>query len=490
MLTRHLFGYLPVNIAQAIVGFGAVIVLTRVLSPEDFGRYALAFSSAALVYTLTLTWVEAAAHRFYARAEANGALPSHFGVLIALWGIALGVLAGVSGVIFWVLDLEAAIVPAMMFALLHAGVRTGLKIALETRRAARQVARYSAIETLNILSGFGVGLIAVLAFDMGPAGPFVGLLVAALVALLFEAPHILQNAKGGKADAAEMRAYAAYGIPIAAALALDLLLAASDRFLIQHFLGPASVGAYAAGYNLAARIMDVLFVWAGMAFAPLATAAWETEGAAGVRRVASKMIVTLLALVVPAAIGLALVAEPLSKVMIGPALADEAARIVPWIAIAAVLNGLTVHYFSEAFQLTRRTMLRAALMVLPVVVNVALNLVWLPLYGLQGAVMATLVAYCAAILLISGVGRGLVALPLEWPEIAKVLVATAAMAGAVVAAPNGMAIGLGGSRFEDLATLIMKVGAGVVVYAALAWVLDVAGVRAMIGTRFAAKSAP
>ena len=59
MLGRHLLGYLPVQLAQAIVGFGSVAVFTRLMSAEDYGVYALAIASLALTHILGFTWLEA-----------------------------------------------------------------------------------------------------------------------------------------------------------------------------------------------------------------------------------------------------------------------------------------------------------------------------------------------------------------------------------------------------------------------------------------------
>ena len=42
-LARHLAGYLPVNLANAIAAFGGVYVFTRLLSAEAYGTYALMF---------------------------------------------------------------------------------------------------------------------------------------------------------------------------------------------------------------------------------------------------------------------------------------------------------------------------------------------------------------------------------------------------------------------------------------------------------------
>ena len=44
MFWRGVLGYLPVNIVQGVVGLLTIVVFTRVLSPNDYGTYALAFS--------------------------------------------------------------------------------------------------------------------------------------------------------------------------------------------------------------------------------------------------------------------------------------------------------------------------------------------------------------------------------------------------------------------------------------------------------------
>ena len=47
MFWRGVLGYLPVNIVQGVVGMLSIVVFTRVLSPQDYGVYALAFSGHA-----------------------------------------------------------------------------------------------------------------------------------------------------------------------------------------------------------------------------------------------------------------------------------------------------------------------------------------------------------------------------------------------------------------------------------------------------------
>ena len=72
MFWRGVWGSLPANIVQGVVGFLAIILFTRLLSPEDFGRYALAFSVMTLAHVAVFSWLEAAMARFWA-AQTPGA---------------------------------------------------------------------------------------------------------------------------------------------------------------------------------------------------------------------------------------------------------------------------------------------------------------------------------------------------------------------------------------------------------------------------------
>jgi hypothetical protein len=73
MIWRRLFGYFPASLAGGLASFGAVFALTRLLSPADYGFYALALTTMGIVYTLSITWAEAAAYRFAGEAQAISA---------------------------------------------------------------------------------------------------------------------------------------------------------------------------------------------------------------------------------------------------------------------------------------------------------------------------------------------------------------------------------------------------------------------------------
>ena len=97
------------------------------------------------------------------------------------------------------------------------------------------------------------------------------------------------------------------------------------------------------------------------------------------------------------------------------------------IAFAGLMNGLLIHYYTEAFQLAKKTGEQALLMLVPAGANIAANLVLIPMLGLIGAVVATVGSYALGILIIALRGRRYIALPMPFGELVKIALASLAM---------------------------------------------------------------
>lgn len=475
MIWRRLFGYFPASLAGGLASFGAVFVLTRLLTPAEYGFYALALTTMGVVYTLSITWAEAAAYRFSGAAHAKGETPDHIRTVMALLAAssALGVaLMSVGILIATDPTLKMALAAAMTVMVLQPLVNT----AQEMNRAQQRVARYSTLRIVQDIGAFALGSFLAWRTGLGPASPFVGL--ASVLALLaaIEGTRLWRESRGGHFQPARVKPYLAYGLPVAFALALNIALDAGDRFLIALFLGPEAVGVYAAGYGVADKSVGLLCIWAAAAGSPMMMAAWEREGPAAMREVSAHVARTLLLVAAPAAAGLALVATPLSEVMIGEKMRAQAAAVIPWIALSGLINGFVLHYVSEAFQLSHRTSLRAWLMLIPALANVALNAVLLPWIGIMGAVYATVACYALALLLLATASRRLAPLAWPWADFLKVAGACAAMAIMVrlLPAPGGFA------------ELVLKASAGAATYVMAALAFDAASARSAL-RQFAAR---
>ncbi len=465
MFWRGVVGYLPVNVVQAVAGFGAIVVFTRMLTPSQYGDYALAFSVTGVVYSCLFVWIEAAMARFYAAEDAVGRLSLYATLYRAFAAMAVA-LPLVAGCLLLLLPIGSALKLAMGAGLVSITARSLLKMAQERRRAAGEVRGYAVFDMAQTGGGFALGAVfAVL--HLGGASPLLGAGVASAACLVFALPSELGPARKGRLEIARLRRYAAYGLPISLSLLMGLALATTDRFVLAAYMNEATVGAYHAGYSLSNRTLDVMFMWLGMAGGPACIAALERGGQAALERTAREQAAFMVLISFPAAAGLALVAHPLADLMVGPALRQNAARVTPWIALSGLFYGLTAHYLNTAFTLGRRTFRQLVAIGVPALANLGLTLVLIPRYGLDGAMWATTASYGLGAVMSVLLQRGGVSLPIPWTAVGRCGAATGIMALAVSRLPSGGGIG----------ELAAKSLVGALVYGAAALSLDAGHAR-------------
>ncbi|MFO1016056.1 MAG: oligosaccharide flippase family protein [Hyphomonadaceae bacterium] len=456
----------PLQIAQALVGFGAIAAFTRLMSPDEFGAYALALSVSMAAHTVLFTWAEAAAFRFFATAQAGRRLSDHFATLIGIAFVLGAATLLIVGLIVSRLgfDDEAGAIAA--FAAAAATLRFFTRIARESDRAALSFTRYAAMETAYLTLGFAAGIALLVVFDLGPAAPFAGLTLGGLLIAAIDAPGLWRKARGGYATFSRAQHYAAYGAPLALALVVDLGVQAVARIVLSAQGGAAEVGAYAAAFGLA-RPLDLMFMGLSTAFAPLIFSAYEEKGASEARHIAGQAFTTLAAITLPACVGIILVAQPLTALMVGPELAAQAALALPALTVAGLFSGFTLYYWSEAFQLTHRTGQRALLMLIPGAIQLSLTFLLARTHGAAGAALAAAAGAIAGFVALAIAGRFLIALPLPFGGLARTLAACCSMT-------MGLAL-LGPAT--DAPSLALFVAAGGAFYVLSAIAFNVAGVR-------------
>ncbi len=469
MFSKGLWGYLPANILQGLVGFATLTVFTRILSPDDYGRYAMAFGVWSLAQTLCFTWIEASMARFYpAESRTDIEAPQLYGTLYRLF-IFMAVFFTLAAALgLWLWPAAGPLKLAIGASLGTVIFRSLLKLVQEQRRSEGRVAQASLLDMLVTGGGFVLGIMCAMA-GLGGGAPVAGIGLVCLIALPFAAREDWGRALRGTFDWQKAKTYIHYGFPVSASLILSIGLYTVDRFLIAHYMhSDAEAGAYHAGFSLASRILDVLFIWFGAAGAPAMVHALETQGEAGLKAVAHRQISTMAFVLLPAVGGLIMVAPALGGLLIGEDLRRDALSVTPLISLGALFSGLNTYYFLQAFTLAKRTRLLVAAMAIPAIANIVLNVLLIPRMGLMGAAIASCLSFAIGLLGSWLLGLKTLALPVPSLPLLKIGLATAAMMAVLwIMPPNG-----------GLIELVLKGATGVTIYAALTWVLDLNGMRA------------
>ena len=472
MIGRSILSYLPVNMANLLTAFGTIVVLTRLLEPAQFGIYAVAMITMQFFHMALFTWMEAAMVRFQARAERENDVANHLKTLYRL--------AFITGIIGFTLVLAALylspldnkLVFVLVFALASTCLHIIFSLGMEAHKAAHRIKRYSVAYTTKTFISFTLGILFIFTTPLQASAPFLGIICGLIIVGGIDLLFMKRLMRGGQYQSKKAKTYFVYGAPLCIGLLLSYALNSADVYLIAAIMGSASAGEYNAGYNLAARSLEILFVWVSMAVTPVAITAMEKHGSEKTREILKGYGAILLWIAVPAAVGIALVSKDASF-LLGEGVREGATSVMPWIALAGLINGYMTYYVHRAFMLSGQTHKFVWALVLPVILNVGLNLILIPKMGLMGAVWSTIAAYVLAIILATILARQDFPLPLPVRAAAEIFASSAAMAGAVILLPlDGFTPGF--------LTLTIKASVGVTVYLIACWIINAADCRSVI----------
>jgi O-antigen/teichoic acid export membrane protein len=480
-LAAHGLGQLAARILPALLAPLLLPLYTHYLDQGEYGALSYVTTAVMLLTAIGSVWLSTAAVRFHPRSVTTDADPAavrRFAAMTMAAAAASAVaVAGVSWIGIEMLASDESRIRALLplvapLVLLNVPVQVGLNVL----RGGHQVARFVALTLVSQVLGLAASA-SLLVAGYGACGVLVGSILGAALTL----PWLARGLLGGRArDAAAaprpargphsrhgIRQLASYGLPLAAANLAYWVFTYSDRWVIEACRGVEELGVYSLGYDLGDRCAQLALVPFIAAMTPVVVATWTREGELVTRRLLAQTLRFYTMLMLPIAVGLGLVAEPLVELLTSSAGFRGAAPVVPWVAASALCFGLT-QVAAQGLYLRRRSHVFLAGMSLAAAVNLILNLLLIPSYGYRVAPMTTLLSHLVLLGFTLLAGRRALALDPPWAELARVAFAAALMAAAVSA--------LGDGARPAAVGLALQVPAGAAVYATA--LVAVRGLRA------------
>jgi O-antigen/teichoic acid export membrane protein len=236
------------------------------------------------------------------------------------------------------------------------------------------------------ITGFlGVG--AVLFLDAGLDGVLWGIVIGAGAAALYGSV-VVRADLGARVSSGELRTMLAYGLPLVPAALAVWALTFIDRIMLGRLSDLAEVGEYAVANRVA---MPLLFAVAAFvtAFSPFILAA-HSEDPDREKQIRARVLIYLTAGLVLMALALGLFAREIVEIM-APQF-DDAYRATGLVAAGLVAFGLST-VLMTGLAITRRTGHVAVAATVAAAVNIGLNFLLIPPWGMIGAAAASLIAY-------------------------------------------------------------------------------------------------
>lgn len=430
MLARHVLGYIPSLAIPALMSFAAVYCFTRIMDTDEYGRYALVLNTMMLLNAVFFFWLQTSLPRLAPEATREGKeselrVTSYIGFGITSMILMLVSITVIAAMPHGRLSEIAWLAVALTLA------RSLLNMNLAFHKVKLNFARYNLLECGQSILGVLIGLILVYHYQMGVEGAVLGMVIGMGLMLLVDINTIFT---GSRKDFSTERLIGIYrfGLPLVLSFGFSFIIIASDKYLIGYFRTVAEVGLYAASYTVMDRIITALFMVVATPSFPLIVHRLEHEGVEAARSQAYTNGVAILMLTLPACAGLILTAPHISHLFIGPDFRDGVLHVMPWIACAALLNGLGAHYFDHAFHLAKRPDLFFFTEGPAAIVNLALNILLIPHYGIVGAAWAAAATYALSLTLSIIIGRRIMPLPFPFKPAVQITIATLTMSAALI----------------------------------------------------------
>jgi len=297
-------------------------------------------------------------------------------------------------------------------------------ISLEFFRTFRQMKKYS---LFTLLETFGtIGLIAYLILSgFGLFGAVTALLIAraAIFAAMF--PTIISQIGVRFPRFTKIKSYLNYGLPLLPVGLFFMVVEYSDRYLIGFFMGPTSVGIYSAAYGIAHVVF--MFSWPlTTVLSPTLFKFWDEGKNDELKKHFKYTLKGFLTFAIPAVFGITVLAAPLLQTL---STSDfvPGSSIMSILAIASFFLGFST-FPDHVFYLTKNTKQFAVLWGLLALINFVLNIILIPIIGIYGAAISTLICFITGALISSIIFSKKIKVVFDWTFIAKSIVASSIMA--------------------------------------------------------------
>ena len=260
-------------------------------------------------------------------------------------------------------------------------------------RLERKAGKFAALKLTNILINLGLNLLFFLKFHWGIEAIFAANLIASTVTLLLLIPEILKHLKI-KIHGAQLKKMLRFALPYLPASLAATMVQVIDRPVVLAMTNADTLGLYQTGYKLGIFMMLVvsMFQYAWQPFF------LNNAGEKNAREIFAKIMTLFVLMASLLWIVISLFIENLARFEIVPGRSIIEKHflpglvIVPIILLAYLFNGIYVN-LQAGLYIEEKTKYFPYITGAGALVNVAANILLIPILGIVGAALATLASY-------------------------------------------------------------------------------------------------
>ncbi len=365
-------------------------IYTRLLSPDDYGKLAICTLFATVMGLILDFGQRTTFFRFYFDNDEPAARRRLTGTVLIFLLVSAAVM--LLPLIWFFPGLasplvkDVALFPLIQIALLTTFFDLGSTIPFAIFRAKQYAVQYAVLSLARFLISVSLGVTGVVILRWGVLGLIYANLATSvlffMICLALTAREIEWTV-----DLSLLRRLLRFGLPLVPAGLAYWALNLSDRFFLQKYADLGQVGIYALSYSIAG-VLHMIMGWFNTAYAPYCYSLAKDQNARTVY--ASMMVYSLTALTL-IGLGLSLLAPEILAVLTPPQF-HGAARVIPLVVLSYLFFEM-YYLISFGLDLTMKTSYAPIIIGIGALINLILNLILIPRFGMMGAATATVLSY-------------------------------------------------------------------------------------------------
>ena len=246
--------------------------------------------------------------------------------------------------------------------------------------------------------------------------------------------------------------YFRYGIHIVPSAISEWIISSSDKYMIGLFLGAASVGLYSASYGIATIPLVAMYI-VTFASSPIIFKSYDEGRIQDTQNYLSYSLKYILILIIPSVFGLSILARPILLSLTTAEFARFGIFIIPLVSSSIIFEAVRATY-GRVLQLYKRTKLFAIASLTAGLVNIGLNIFFIPHFGIIGAATTTLIAYSITGIIMYRNSQKYIKFSIDKKSILKSISASIIMSLAIFKLNPGSMVGLISSVSIGIVTYI------------------------------------
>ncbi|HSD62903.1 MAG TPA: oligosaccharide flippase family protein [Ignavibacteriaceae bacterium] len=396
------------NLFVRSVSFILLPLYSNLINTSEFGDYALIMSLYAIISVLYYSGLQSALSKFYLEENDDYKRKKIFSTIlnaITITGLFLTIIIFfAAGWISRILTNSLSyteLIRLIFVALFFESIAFIIIHLLRTQEFPRKVVIYS---SFSAVFNFILNIYLVYYLREGIYGIILAQLITSVFLFVILLPVLRENYIR-IFDSAQLKIIYVFALPLIMSGVLSYSVDVIDRFIIDHFLGISEVGIYSFSYRIA-LIMNVFVLSLRSAWTPYSIKLYnEGNYTAEFGKSFTKILSAglLIFLVVSMFIDDLFNFHSGSFYLFDPAY-RSGIKIIPVILISYLFSAI-VTYYSVYPYITGKSIHFLMSDLTALIINIILNFILIPIYGIMGAAYATLFSYFGAavyLLLISG----------------------------------------------------------------------------------------